>query len=133
MNDALLVRGVEGIGNLRRNTDGVGGRQRPARHQLRQRRPLDQLEDERARALSLFETVDGRNMRMFQGGKRLRFPLEAGKPLGITGEGVGKYLEGNLAVQPGVAGAIHLAHSARAKRRDDLVRPDPGTDTYGHE
>ena len=44
---------------------------------------------------------------------------------GSRGENRGQNLDCHDAFQPGVAGAIHLAHAARTKRRHDFVRTEP--------
>ena len=71
MDDALLVRGVQRVGDLRGDANGLLRSKRPTRDHLRQRRPLDQLEHQRAAAVPFFEAVDGCNMRMLEGGERL--------------------------------------------------------------
>ena len=47
MNDALLVRGVERLGNLARDRESLSKWNRSAGQPLRKRRPLDQLENNR--------------------------------------------------------------------------------------
>ena len=48
MDDALLVRCVERLGNLPRSRERLRDRQRPALEPLRQRAAFDELEDEDA-------------------------------------------------------------------------------------
>ena len=48
--------------------------------------------------------------------EHLGLALEAGEPLGIGGEGLGQHLDGDLAAEPGVGGALDLAHAPRAER-----------------
>jgi hypothetical protein len=50
--------------------------------------------------------------------------LVARDALGILRERRGQHLECDLAMEPRVARAIHLAHAARAERRDDFVGPE---------
>jgi hypothetical protein len=52
------------------------------------------------------------NIRVVKSGDRTRFLLEAAKAVGISGERSGKDLDGNIATQAVVAGAIDFAHSA---------------------
>ena len=49
MDDALLVRGFEGFGDLLRDRKRLIDRNRPLRDAVGQRRPLDQLHHQRAR------------------------------------------------------------------------------------
>jgi hypothetical protein len=39
----------------------------------------------------------------------------------IGGDVLGHHLDRDVAIQPAIACAIHLAHSARSERRDDFV------------
>ena len=58
---------------------------------------------------------------MIERGGRVRLALEAPEPLGIGRQRRGQHLDRDVAPEPRVAGAIDLAHSTRAERRDDLV------------
>ena len=60
-------------------------------------------------------------MRMFERRRGTRFLLETRASPGIGDEFWGQHLQRDLTVEPDVASAIHVAHSAAAKRRDDLV------------
>ena len=126
MNDALLVRGLERVDDLAGDRQRLVERQRPLRDAIGERRTLDELEHQRLTSLHVLESVDGADVRMIEGRQRLRLTCEASHPLGIGGEGVRQDLEGDLAIQPRVAGAIHLAHAARAKQRQDLEGPETG-------
>ena len=52
------------------------------------------------------------------------FAMKPGEAIRISGEGVGEYLDGDVALQSRVAGAIDLAHSASAERGENFVRPE---------
>ena len=58
---------------------------------------------------------------MVERGEHLRLALEARQAIGVAGHGLGQHLDGDVALQAGIAGAIHLAHPAFAQFRDDLV------------
>ena len=45
---------------------------------------------------------------------------------------LGQYLDRDVATEPRVAGTIHLAHAARAERRDDLVGAEANARGQGH-
>ena len=64
-----------------------------------------------------FEAVDGADMGMIEGGEQLGFAPEPGIMArivdGVWGAGA-ENLDGNIAVEAGVEGAIDLAHSSRA-------------------
>ena len=68
---------------------------------------------------------------MIQRGEDLRFALEAGEAIGIAGEGIRQNLERDVAIQLRIARAIHLAHAAGAKGREDFVRAEAGAWSEG--
>ena len=86
MDDALLVRRVERLGDLARDRERLGDRQRPALEAIGQRRPLDQLEDQRRHAIGFLQPVDRADVRMIERGQQARFAREAGAALGVGGE-----------------------------------------------
>ena len=88
---------------------------------LRQCRALDKLEDERLHAIRFFESVNRGDVGMIERREDLRFAFEAREAIGIEGEQLGQDFEGDVAIQLGVARAIHLAHSAAAERREDFI------------
>ena len=123
MDDALLVRGLEGRRDLRGVIEGGVERQGPA-----QGRPVHQLHDEAAG----LDGVDLRDVGMVEGGKRLGFALEPGEPVGVIGKRVGQPLDRHVALERGIAGAIDLAHAALADERHHDVRTDSGTEGERH-
>ncbi len=82
VNDPLLVRGLERVGDLPRNGEGLVDRDRAGRDPFRQRLALHQLQDERSRAARFLEAVDVRDVRMVERRQDLRLALEARQPLG---------------------------------------------------
>ena len=88
MDDAVLVRGLERLGDLPRDRQRFVERKRALRDAVGQRRPLDELHHERARAAALFEAVDLRDVRVIERGEELRFALEAREPIGIAREAI---------------------------------------------
>ena len=92
MNDPLLVGRFERLRDLLRDRQRLVERNRPACDAIGQRRPFDQFHDERAGAATLFEPVDGGDVRMVQRGEGLGFALEARETFGIGREGLGQRL-----------------------------------------
>ena len=66
MDDALLVRRFERLGDLPRDRQRLVERNRPVRDPIGERRPLDQLHHQRVQAAGVFEAVDLRDVRMIQ-------------------------------------------------------------------
>jgi len=77
MDDPLLVRGRECLGDLPSDRQRVCERNRSARDPIRQRVALNQLHDECEDTVRLFETVDVRDVRMIQRREQPRLALEA--------------------------------------------------------
>ena len=62
----------------------------------------------------------------------LGLTLEPRQSLGIVREGLGKNFDRDLAVEFRIARAIDLAHTARAERCDDFIRPESSSDRHAH-
>ena len=90
-----------------------------------QRRALDQLEDEGGDGLRFLEAVDGADVGMVERRQHLRFALESRQPVRVGGHRRRQYLDGDVTLQLAVAGAIDLAHAARAQGPDDGVDAEP--------
>ena len=69
---------------------------------------------------------------MVQRGEGLRFVPEPGGALGIRGEHLGQDLDRDVAIQAGVAGAIHLAHAPLTQLPDDGVHAEAHVDVQRH-
>ena len=75
---------------------------------------VEQLGHDVRRAVVLADVKNRNNVGMIQGGSGLGFLLKAAKALGIARPVLGKYLDRHVALQRRIAGAIYLAHAARA-------------------
>ena len=92
---------------------------------------LDEFHHEGGHAPAFFEAVDGGNVRMIQGGQRLRFTLKASQPIGVMGDCVGEDLDRDVAVQRRVPRPKHLAHPAFAYLRRDCVDAEASAGNKG--
>jgi len=81
---------------------------------------LHQFHHQRA----LFDAVDLRDVGMIERCQHLGFALEAGDALGVVGEGLRQHLNGDLALQFGVGGAVDGTHTALAELGDNSVVSD---------
>ena len=90
----------------------------------RERRPFDELHDERHDAVALFQAVDVRNVRVVQRREDFCLAVKASEAFGVRCERVGQDLDGDLPLQLGVRRSIHLAHSAHADLGGDFVRAE---------
>jgi hypothetical protein len=59
--------------------------------------------------------VDGGHVRVVEQRERLCLALEAPQALLVVGELLRQHLDGHLALEPRVAGAVDLAHAAGAE------------------
>ena len=132
VDDAVLVRGLERLGNLTRDRQRVLERQRPLRDAGAQIVTLDEFHDQRGGVPGLLEAVDLRDVRMVERGERPRLALEARQPLGIVDHRGGQRLQRHVATQLGVARPIDLAHAAGAEGGENLVWAEAGTGREGH-
>ena len=86
--------------------------ERTAPQPLPQRFPMQQLADGVGQAALDREIVNRHDVRMRQRGDGLGFALEADDRIGVAFQAARQDLDRHVAVQPAVAGAIHLAHAA---------------------
>ena len=70
--------------------------------------------------------MDGGDARMVERGQDLGFKLEPRQPVGVVCEGVRQNLQGHIAAELGIGGAIHLAHAAFADLGGDGIRAEGG-------
>ena len=130
MDDAFLVRGLERLRDLARDLERHVERQWSAGETIGQRRPVDELHHDGVQAAGDFEAVNRGDVRMVQGGEQARLPLQARDALRIAGQRRRQHLDGHLAMESRVEGAIHLAHAAGIERPQDAVRSE--LDARGH-
>ena len=83
---------------------------------------IDVLQDQIVRP----DVVDLADVRMVQRSDRTRFLLESVEAIGVGRERRWQHLDRDLAPQSRITSAVHLAHAARADRRENLVRTEPG-------
>src|SRR5262245_20857511 len=70
-------------------------------------------------------------MRELRDAQRLAFePQDGGR---IGGERFSQDLDRHIAIEPRIAGAIHLAHAAGPERADDLVLTEAGAGRQRHD
>ena len=111
MDDALLVRGSERIGDLRGDVQRFLERNRALRIRSASV-AFDELHHQEVRT-DIEETAD---VRVIERGDQSCLAFES------LAEALGGHLDGHVAAQARIARAIHFTHSARADLGDDLVR-----------
>ena len=121
VDDPLLVRRFERLGDLLRDRQRFVDRNRAARDALRQIVALDQFHHEGVHAAGFLEPVDRGDVRMIQRRERLRLAFEARQAFGVCGERVGQDLDRDLAAQRRVRRPVDLPHAAFADLGGDFV------------
>ena len=124
MDDAALVRRFERLRDLLEDRERLARRHRTAVDPLRQRFAGHELHLEERRVAHLLEPVQRGDVGMIERGEHAGLALEPALVLRIVRRQLVQDLDGDLAAQPDVLGAIHLAHASGAEGREDPVRAD---------
>jgi len=98
VDDPELVRRLERVGDLPRDRQRLGERNRPPLEDRAQVLAVDQLHHERAGASRLLEPVDLRDVRVVERRERLRLSREPRDAIRVVGESRRKDLDGDVAV-----------------------------------
>ena len=114
MHDAPLVRRFQGFGDLSRDRHNLVQWNRSGRDAIRQRRTVDQLQDERVHTIGILETVDRRDIWMIERCEDLCFPPEAREPVSVlrSTDGWWQHFDRDVTAEPRVVRSIHLTHAA---------------------
>lgn len=108
-------------------------RNRAGREALGECRARDELHDQRAGAVALFEAEDRGDVGVMQLREQPRLAFEPPEPLLVVGEGRRKDFYGDVTIEPRVGGAPDLPHSAFADKVEDLVRAKACAGSKRHE
>ena len=133
MDDAGGVRAGEPVGQLAGDVQHPPGRQRVlGADEVAQRPPVHELHDREGQPRRLADLVDRDDVRVVEGGGRARLLGEAAEAVRDRGEGLGQELDGDVAVEVVVAGAVDLTHAPRAQLVEELVPAEPHADDGWH-
>ena len=124
MDDAALVSRRHTARCLNRDVERCPMGKRAAQQRFAQRLTFEQFGDDIGFIPVDAHVEHSNDVGMAERGGRSRLALEALQAGAVTGELGPENFERNVASQPAVVGAIHLAHSARAERRNDLIRTE---------
>jgi hypothetical protein len=128
MDDAFVVSGLEGVGDLPRHRERIGNRDRATAQTVRQGLTFDEFEHQGSDPFALFEAVDRADVRVIERREHTRFALESRESLGVGGECARQHLDGHVAPEARVARSIHLSHSAPAEKHLHVI--DTETTAY---
>ena len=125
MDDALLVRFLERLGDLPGNRQHGVQREGPSCQALGQIVARHVLHGQESHAVALVDAVDGGNVGVIQRGQHLGLALEAGQALLVAGEHGGQDLDRHVPVQGVVGRPPHRPHAALPDlRRQAVVEQD---------
>ena len=125
VHEAFLVRGIERLGDLGEQLDGSLRLERAVLgDELGEVVALDVAHGEEEDAVLLSRLVDGDDVRVVERGRDPRLAQEALAEALVLGELGGDHLEGDLAPEPRLLGAIDRAHSPSADEGLDPVAGD---------
>ena len=136
MEDPLLVRRLEPLGDLEEERQRLVERDRPARDARREVLALDQLHDEEAEhPLARSKPWSVRDVGMVERGeRRAASRSKRASRSRSRATSSGRTLIATSRPSLRVAGAVHLAHASGTRDgRDDLVRPQTRACREGHE
>ena len=124
MHKTLAVGGVEGIGNFQGVARALLEGQRALPQAVLQGFAFQAFHHEKIDAVLAADVIKRADIRMLQRRNRLGLALETLPGFGIIRKTGGQDLDRHSAVEPGVAGAVHLSHSASTERSQDFVRSE---------
>ena len=131
--DAGGVRPREPVGQLAGDVEHPPGRQRElGADEVAQRAPVHELHHCEGQPRRLADLVNRDDVGVVEGGGGPRLLSEAAKAVWDLGKGFRQELDGDVAVEIVVAGAVNLTHAPRANLVEELVPAEPHTDHGWH-
>src|SRR5690349_4138007 len=115
MNDALLMRRVEGVGDFGGDTEQGLELHGTARDGVFERLALKIFHGDEAFFVVLTDFVDGTNVGMVQGGGRAGFTPKSFKGLRVLRQSLRQKLQSDEAAQLGVLSLVDNTHAATAE------------------
>ena len=126
MDDPVGVRKGEAVADLIDEVElGLQAHRPLPVDDLLEVRPLQQLHGDVQMSLLFAEVVDGDDVRVVEAGGRLRLAQEAPPKVVVGADPRAHGLDGDVAAQDRVVGAVDVAHRSLADLGDDLVLAEP--------
>jgi hypothetical protein len=126
--DPLPVRRGHRVGEGDRERQEALHREAARGDRLAERLALDELHRQEAEPVRLLDRVQHHDPGMAERGDGLGLALEALDLLGMGRHLRRQHLERDATIETRVEREVHLAHSARAERFEDLVRAERAAD-----
>ena len=132
MDDALLVRRFERVGDLSGDGQRLGQRDGAARDVRGEILAFDEFHHQGREVGRLLEAVDRGNVRVVQRGQDFSFRLEPCEAIRVAGDRCGQHLDRDGPLEIAVGGAIDLAHTTRTERAENLIGAETRSGGQGH-
>jgi hypothetical protein len=132
MDNALLVGGLQPLGDLERDLERLVDRHQASLQPLAQGFTDRQLHDQKALAVVLLEAVEGGDVLVAERCQHPGLAFEAGQAFGILRHLLEQHLDRDLAIELGVPRPIHLSHSSGTEDAENLVAPKMVTGRESH-
>jgi hypothetical protein len=104
MDDALVVRLLERHRDLPGNGEAFVERNRSSRQTLGERRPLDQLHDERANPVGILESENRGDVGMVELREQACLALESRETFLVVDEGGRQHFDRDVTIEPRISG-----------------------------
>ena len=124
MDDARVVRFLEGLGDLLGDLQRLVDGNRPFVEALLEVLTLDELENEKRLAVCLLETVDRGDLRVVERREKMSLALEALKASSVFRNLSRQDLDRHVPPELRVGGAVDLPHPPGPEELEDLVRAE---------
>ena len=121
VDDPAIVRRGQACGDIGSQPDRARRRERRAGEQRAERRAFEQFVDDVRRTIVLARVVNDDDVRMVQRPRGASFLLETTEPIRIGRKRRRENLDGDVAAEAFVLGAIHLAHAAFPERGEHFI------------
>jgi hypothetical protein len=124
MGNAFAVRLVERVRNRDRAPKRLLERQRTSHQTRGERLPFQILHHQMIDTVLPPDVVQRADMRMVQTGDGPRLALETPAPIRPLARAIAQHLDRHETIETGISGAVHVAHTPRSERTEDLVGPE---------
>ena len=132
MDDAVAMSALEAVANFSADTSELLERKRAFFQTIGESFTLEIFHDDVANAVLFADVVELADVGMIQGRDGAGFAFEACVRFGFFGEMFGENLDGDGAVEAGVARAVDFAHAACAEAGLNFVGAELGAGSERH-
>ena len=132
MHDAFFMRVGEAVSDLHAELNCLTQAQWAAPQTLAEGFSFQEFGYQVGRSLVSSHLKDRENVGMAQSGGGFGLDLEALQSIRFGGDKLGENFDGDVAIQPGIAGAVDLAHTAGAEWSEDFILAKLGARDQRH-